>query len=266
MPTKADFDTCIDALKSLGAPRVWSMLVSIFGDLAFQDGDRIDGPLLTHLTDGMDIKPEAVRVALHRLRNDGWIDSSKVGRTSSHALTDKAIQERNAVAPLIYNPTTGLEDNWQIAVLPSADGALRAALSEAGFVPLAPRVFAAHCDAQAPKGVLTALGTESADWTQEQIIPAELTAAYDQLLTALLQIKLRQNSLSALSVYETALLRSMIVHYWRRLVLRSPYLPPSLIGADWPGHQCRDFVVELLDALPRPSLEQLTAKDRRAAL
>jgi len=81
-----------------------------------------------------------------------------------------------------------------------------------------------------------------------------------------LQIKLRQNSLSALSVYETALLRSMIVHYWRRLVLRSPYLPPSLIGADWPGHQCRDFVVEMLDALPRPSLEQLTAKDRRAAL
>ncbi len=73
--------TPLDILTALPTPRVWSMMVTIFGDLAQAPRDRIDGPLLTRLTDGMGIKPEAVRVALHRLRNEDWITSVKSGRT-----------------------------------------------------------------------------------------------------------------------------------------------------------------------------------------
>lgn len=249
---------------SLEAPRVWSMLVSIFGDLAHRPGDRIEGPLLTRLTDGMEIKPEAVRVALHRLRNDRWISSEKSGRTAQHALTPHALRQRNDAAPLIYTRTKDMPHGWQLAAIPQADTELRAALTTCGFVPITPRILVAHDGVIAPPGVLLSTGKMAPDWIAKDLLPDDLGIQLDTLLTALQRVRLTLDTPRSLT--ETALLRCLIVHHWRRLVLRHPYLPPALTGANWVGHQCRDLVCDLLDALPRPSLDALAAEDGRAGM
>ncbi len=243
------------------------MLVSIFGDLAHAPGDQIDGPLLTRLTDGMQIKPEAVRVALHRLRNDGWIASEKSGRTAHHSLTPSALRQRNEAAPLIYTRTADMPQGWQMAVIPQAETDLRNALSKTGFAPITSRVLVAHDAVPAPPGVLLAEGTQVPDWAASDLVPADLTAEFETLLAALQQTraKLGRTMHNGMNLTETALLRCLIVHHWRRLVLRHPYLPPALLGADWPGHQCRDLVCDLLDALPRPALTALSGEARRTA-
>ncbi|MEP4196349.1 MAG: PaaX family transcriptional regulator C-terminal domain-containing protein [Aliishimia sp.] len=262
MPSRTDFTTSLNALKSLGPPRVWSMLVSIFGDLEQEASTRIDGPLLTKLTDGMNIKPEAVRVALHRLRNDNWINSIKSGRTASHALTSDGLKQRNSAAPLIYSPVSDLPAKWQIAILQSNDARQKAALDIAGFVPVAPRIYVANDGAQAPFGVIVSEGKVAPDWAQDQVIPSELTAQFSTLLTTLNTVKLRLTDADNLTALDRALLRCLIVHNWRRLVLRHAYLPPSLVGTTWPGHLCREQVVALLDVLPRPTLSELMAEER----
>ena len=91
------------ALTALGSQRVWSLLVTVFGDLAQNEGDVIDGPVLSLLMADIGIKPEATRVALHRLRNDEWIVSTKQGRTSQHSLTARGRRESAAANPRIYN-------------------------------------------------------------------------------------------------------------------------------------------------------------------
>lgn len=267
MLTQADVKAATAALVSLEAPRVWSMLVSIFGDLASHPRDHIEGPLLTRLTDRMEIKPEAVRVALHRLRNDGWISSTKSGRTANHALTPNALKQRNDAAPLIYARAEDLPQDWHLAVTPQGDTALRTELTEAGFVAVSPRLYIGHGGTVAPRGALLCTGQSGPDWIREELVPSALTAQFDTLLTALQKVQHRLSGMQGteLSHTETALLRSLIVHHWRRLVLRHPYLPPALLGADWPGHRCRALVCDLLEALPRPPLEALAAEDRRAA-
>lgn len=264
MPASADISTALTALE---APRVWSMLVSIFGDLAHAPHAQIDGPLLTRLTDAMGIKPEAVRVALHRLRNDGWIESTKSGRTAKHALTKDARAQRNQAAPQIYSRTRDMPLAWQLAIIPQGDAALRTALESASFVAMTPRIWVAHAGAKAPPGVMLSTGKSAPPWVPDDLLPRDLTAQLDQFLTALLltQRRLTPARLADLSLTETALLRCLIVHQWRRLVLRHPYLPPALLGADWPGHTCRDLVCDLLDALPRPPLDALLAEDRSPA-
>ncbi|TNF22119.1 MAG: PaaX family transcriptional regulator, partial [Rhodobacteraceae bacterium] len=83
------FQTVVRHLTRDQAPRVWSLLISVFGDLAQDPGARISGLLLRHMTERIGIKPEAMRVAIHRLRKDGWIDSQRHGRTSVYFLTPR---------------------------------------------------------------------------------------------------------------------------------------------------------------------------------
>jgi phenylacetic acid degradation operon negative regulatory protein len=251
--------TPLDILTSLPTPRVWSMLVTIFGDLAQAPEDRIDGPLLTRLTDGMGIKPEAVRVALHRLRNEDWITSVKSGRTSSHALTARGRRESEAATRLIYAAPSDLPNAWHLALMETNDAEERAAMQAAGFLQLTPRAFVAHAGLEPPVGALVLAGGPAPRWVQDQLVPPELTAQFSGLLDLLGRVSLAMDRCAADDPLTVAILRCLIVHHWRRLVLRHPYLPPTLTGADWPGHLCRAEVVSQLDRLPRPALAELQA-------
>ena len=86
-------------------PRVWSLLVTIFGELAQDQNAEISGQTLRDLLDVIGVRPEAMRVALHRLRNEGWIDSRKTGRRSDYFLTPLGLTESMAASPLIYSST-----------------------------------------------------------------------------------------------------------------------------------------------------------------
>ncbi|WP_168797826.1 PaaX family transcriptional regulator C-terminal domain-containing protein [Aliishimia ponticola] len=235
------------------------MLVTIFGDLARNPEDRIEGPTLTRLTEGMGLKPEAVRVALHRLRNDDWIASVKSGRTASHGLTPHGRRESLSASRIIYARQEELPVGWQLALLESSDADQKPSLQAEGFVQLLPRVFVGNGQARVPQGVAVFMGDTPPNWLSAQIVPADVTAEYETLLTALRQTSARVADLQPgqLRPLDVALTRCLIVHHWRRLVLRHPYLPPALTGAAWPGHLCRAEVTHLLARFQRPALHEI---------
>lgn len=246
-----------EALKALGPPRLWSMLVTIFGDLARAPQDRIDGPVLTRLTAGMDLKPQAVRVALHRLRNDGWITSEKHGRTASYALTESGRAQSQTASHRIYAPPAQEDIGWQLVVTEVSDADVRQQMEAAGFAQLMPRVFCGSAAMQVPEHAMVFDGGAAPAWLRNQIVPQDLTAAYAQLHDALEQVAASLRGRAPDTMVERAILRCLIVHHWRRLMLRHPDLPQSLMGADWPGHLCRARVTDLLALLPRPPLNAL---------
>ena len=97
----SSFQNLIEQVTFGTTPRVWSLLVTVFGELA-QDADaQISGSLLRSLSEHIGIKPEAMRVALHRLRKDGWIDSERTGRTSNYFLTLWGRAQSIAASPRI---------------------------------------------------------------------------------------------------------------------------------------------------------------------
>ena len=83
-------------------PRVWSFIVTIFGDLAREDDRYISSRTLNRLTAEIGVKPEATRVALHRLRKEDWLESAKFGRESHYRLTNKGRKLSREAAPRIY--------------------------------------------------------------------------------------------------------------------------------------------------------------------
>lgn len=252
MPLDA-FDQTKLALLGLGGQRVWSLMVTLFGDLVQVEDSAIDGPVLSDIMTGMDIRPEAVRVALHRLRNDGWIVSRKHGRTRRHALTPASRRETLKASARIYANPMVQDAGWQLALMEDTASHSTEEMIRHGFAQLVPRVYLGSATAQAPEDALVLGGGAVPGWLRQQIAPQMLEEEYAALLP-LLKSAEKALTRGALDPLQTAILRCLIVHNWRRIVLRHPTLPPALLPDNWAGHKCHALVDTLLVRFPRPPL------------
>lgn len=255
MPTSAYAHIKTDLL-ALGGHRVWSLMVTLFGDLAQESGSSIDGPDLSAIMAQMEVKPEAVRVALHRLRNDGWIASERLGRMGRHSLTPTSRIETLQASRRIYADPDAQDGDWQLALLEDPSSVPREEMARLGFVPLLPRLYIGGATAMPPQDVLHLAGGSPPAWLHSQIAPLMLEAEYTALLPVLRRAgtDLPKGSLSPLQV---AVIRCLIVHNWRRIVLRHPALPRALLRDDWIGHRCHHAVHALLGRFPRPDRDAI---------
>lgn len=263
MPTP-DITSLTKDLRGLGGQRVWSLMISLFGDLAQGDGDEIDGPVLSAIMAAFEVKPEAARVALHRLRNDGWITSVKSGRISRHSLTRKGRVESAAASPRIYaQPHEGPQD-WQLVLLEAAEGEAQERLQALGFEQLLPRVFIGPLTQQPPLGALALPGQFAPAWLMTQLLPGNLAEDYEKLHRSLSVLAADLPTPHRLGACDTAVLRCLIVHNWRRLVLKHPAPPRALIAETSALHQCHVSVADLLARYPRPALSTIAQEQANA--
>lgn len=234
--------------------RVWSLLVTVFGDLA--PDHPLDGPALSTLMDGIGIRPEATRVALHRLRSDGWITSQKQGRISWYSLTSKGRTDSACARSRIYAHPEETGGDAKFVLLPDAE----TTLDPVDFIALTPRLFVCAQDTPAPEQAMILSAPHIPEWIGALIEPETLRRGYDALHDVLLQVKAECADPDTLTPRDTAVLRVMIVHTWRRLCLKHPILPPAMHSPDWRGHDCRALVAQLLDRHPRPMAKQLNTR------
>ncbi|WP_299684439.1 PaaX family transcriptional regulator C-terminal domain-containing protein [uncultured Tateyamaria sp.] len=240
------YHEAIARLTVLGPLRVWSLLVTVFGDLA--PDDALDGPTLSAILSEIGIKPEASRVALHRLRADGWITSEKTGRTSRHRLSVKGRADSDAARPRIYAAASDMPVHF--ALMP--DGKVP---DPEHYAPISPRLFVAAASTPPPGDALILNGDAVPRWLRTTAETEDLRTGYAALHDALSDLNLPDaQSLGPLRV---AVIRVLIVHAWRRLALKHPMLPRALYSDAWRGHDCRTQVMDHLAQLPRPALNDI---------
>ena len=243
--------------------RVWSIIVTLFGDLAQNPGDRISGAVLSRITEPMGIKPEAMRVALHRLRGDGWIVSERDGRISHYSLTADGLKQSRAASPRIYARQVKYPDRWQVCVANGGRGGAKPAdiqkLRRRGFLQVNSGVFLAPADTTPLKDSLVLQGhVENVPvWLCDRVAPAEVAQAYDDLNDALDRFSLLLRPVPHITPLQAATLRTILVHVWRRALFSHADLPPQFFSADWKGPNCRAKVLDLLDRIGRPELAAL---------
>lgn len=259
------FEDSIQTLTYNRNQRVWSIIVTLFGDLARGQGDRISGSLLTQITEPMSIKPEAVRVALHRLRNDGWIASEKSGRSSHYHLTQNGLVQSEAASPRIYTREVLYPDVWHLRIPEPLRKSERDAqdrhMRRAGYVTVVPGTYLGPGAAGDFDNTLTVSGDLSAlpDWLRINIAPPEAQKAYKDLGQALDDFATILDGAPTPSPVQVATLRTIIVHNWRRALFSHPDLPDAFFPEGWSGSICRTKVMDALDKLGRPDMSTLEA-------
>lgn len=256
------YDKAINALTKGDRHRVWSLIVTIFGDLAQNKGDEISAQTLGKMTESFGVKAEALRVALYRLRKDGWIDSRRKGRTSHYFLTAYGLRQTISATPRIYGQTKPSELDWYLVVASNDSDASRKELESLAVsgdcIPLGgntlitngrPNGFSTH--------LLTSLLNDALlpSWMKQQVIGDDIAASYDSLFAVLSDV---QNYLdSDFLPVERAVLRTLIVHSWRRVLLRHADTPDSFFPDNCKAKECRELVLDVLKRVSRPSLSEL---------
>ncbi len=241
----------IARLSGLGEMRVWSVIITIFGDAVVPRGGDISASALGAMTEPLGIRPEALRVALHRLVKDGWIARDRTGRKAFYTLSDIGKAEFLPATQRIYATGPALVGPWTLNVLPpiaeNGHNDLAVEMAERGFQELVPNLYLGHAASDVP--VASALTTELQpeqlpDWARSRLAPKELQDDYLSLFEAI------KGTLAAKPDGSTAAAcRVLLVHQWRRVLLRHADLPPELLPKDWLGEHCRSAFLNLHDTL-----------------
>lgn len=261
----ANFLTAIDALGGDEVPRVWSLIITVFGDLAQQNGEEIAGPVLGELLAPVGVRPEAMRVALHRLRNEGWIETSKQGRTARHALSIFGLEQSAAASEQIYGKALVADPEWHILCFASnttsSEQTRGKTLAQRGYVKATNGIYIKNsaCDDLVDDALILQGDVKNIPpWLSGSLAPNPLRAGFKQLSKTLSDLSIDPIFARELTALQTATLRTLIVHRWRKLVLKLPLVPDALFGDGFEGTQCRNQVLSILTLLERPNISDLT--------
>lgn len=259
MLAQHDANLRIDGLVERRGRDAPSLVVTIFGDAILPHGGAIWLQSLAKLAAAFGVNERAVRTSVFRLAKDGWLVSTQVGRRSSYRLTDAGRRRFEAADRAIYAAgPRRWSGRWTLVIAGSLG--LRNDLVWQGFGRLAADVFVhPEPDEAALREAIGATGdgappivmqATSEGWMRSEDLPAivsrawsldHLAAVYDQFLRDFRPFE----DADTLAPGAAFRLRILLIHAWRRAVLRDPRLPDEWLPEDWPGTSARSLCREL---------------------
>lgn len=244
---------------------------------------------LIRLLSPLGLSERLVRTAANRLVKEGWLRTECQGRRSNYLLTDAGRKRFGQAANRIYASSMPPWDrHWRLILLVGDLDAkerdrIRKALYWQGFGilggdccvhPNADLVSA--LDALAAEGLgayvprlmplqsadgVRITSTNNADLVRRAWNLDGLLAGYEGFLSTYRPIhgELCNDGGIRASDEDAFLIRILMIHDYRRLLLRDPGLPDALLPHDWPGHEARRLCRNIYRRLLVPSERYLNA-------
>lgn len=244
-------------------PRAKSLLVTVWGDAIAPHGAGIWLGSLIRLVAPLGLNERLVRTSVLRLTREGWFTVAREGRRSYYGLTEFGHKALVAEPPRrIYAAApTPWDGAWHLVLTNlGGDGRidretrlqLRRELTWLGFGAAAPGVFAhpspdrAGVDRVLAKlGVagkveqMTATSERSRDLLQSCWDLEALRAAYRRFIERFRPLWQALEKSSEPEPETCFVLRALLIHEYRRIILRDPELPAELLSPDWEGGSAR---------------------------
>lgn len=278
----------LEAFRKQDRVQAGSLIVSAFGDAVVPRGGRVWLGSLIRLLEPLGLNERLVRTSVFRLVRDEWLASEPCGRRTDYLLTASGLQRIEDASRRIYaSSAQGWDRRWRLVLtvgeLVAKDRErLRRALFWQGFGTLNGDCFIhpsadliASFDALVGEGLGAlvpklkpllaadaALGAAASDaelvraaWNLERLAATyrDFVACYQPVLAQL------RDGAGDCDDESAFLVRILLIHDYRRLLLRDPGLPDVLLSADWPGQRARLLCRELYRRLLTPSERHLEA-------
>jgi phenylacetic acid degradation operon negative regulatory protein len=243
-----------------------ALVFTFFCDVVTQHGGEIWLGSIVKALEPLGINERLTRTAVFRLSQDGWLESRKQGRRSYYQLTETGQHYYQRAANRIYASHKPQWDGaWALLfvslVAEEKRDALHRGLSWLGYGRMAAGVYALPRNDSAPLNELLAdLGLENS------IVQMQAQATADESLQQLVMSRWKLDELQNkyrefASVYGIAqelllnrppaachsvfLLRIMLVHEYRRILLNDPELPAAMLPANWDGYVAQSLSAEI---------------------
>lgn len=249
LPQSAPVAALLERFHAAKPVRAWSLIITLYGDAVVPRGGTLWLSSLTAIMGLFGIDAGHVRTAMSRLTADGWLERGRVGRNSYYRLSPRGERDFAAATRKIYfageRPFDG---RLRLALVgPGVDdrAALRPALEQAGFVALSPTAYVAAADPPAEVAGLDGVFLLAADAGEAgRALAASawklspLADAYRGFIDQFGPLDVALDG-EPLADADALVVRTLLIHQFRRCVLRDPDLPAALLPPGWPGHAAR---------------------------
>ena len=277
----------LDNFRERNRVKAGSLIISVFGDAILPRGGEIWLGGLINLLAPLGLNERLIRTTVFRLVKDEWLTTQTHGRRTDYKLSASGWRRFEEASKQIYAANAPHWDNhWRLVMLVSELTSrqreqLRRAFYWQGFGEINPNCFihpsadlTAAFDALRVDGMAEVLphlmplvavnprlgqSANDADivrsaWNLEQL-NADYVAfvkTYQKILDGL-----RKAKKSHIDEESAFLTRTLLIHDFRRLLLRDPELPEVLLPKKWPGQTARMLTKELYRQLLTPSERHL---------
>ena len=245
--------------------RTGSIIITVFGDAIVPRGGAVWLGTLLQFFETLDIDGSVVRTAMSRLAADGWLERKKVGRNSFYRLAARGHRTFEAATRHIYDPPPSTwSGRFELLLIGKASDreTSREALRNAGFGSPLPGVWVAPSGVPVPEEAISAIRLEvsAEDESGRRLLseswPLDRTAdAYLKFMKSFEGLRTWLDRRARLSELEAFTARILLIHHYRRVVLRDPLLPSALLPKGWPGNAARVLCGEIYRAV-LPASEQ----------
>jgi phenylacetic acid degradation operon negative regulatory protein len=275
-------------------PRSKSLVMTILGDSIAPHGGVTWLGSLIDLLAPFGVNDRLLRTSVFRLAQEGWVSAHREGRRSAYSIMPEALGRFRRANARIYAPLmTRWDGGWTVVMSPAgnidavARGLLRKELLWEGYGMLAPGVFIQPagdpetleeilariglggklyvCQARELAGVdkrpLRELVGES--WNLSGVIDG-----YHLFITRFEPLLALLDDARGIGPEQAFVIRTLLIHAYRRVHLHDPHLPVELLPAPWPGEQAYELARHLYrrvyDASEQHIMATLRREDERA--
>jgi phenylacetic acid degradation operon negative regulatory protein len=255
--------------------RAGSLIVTIFGDAVAPHGGAITLGSLIRLAAPFGASERLVRTSVGRLAQDGWLASRRNGRTSEYAITAAGKRRFAEATQRIYAASperwTG---RWTLLLVPVEGPGrerLRDELRWLGFGQLSPGLFAHPTrgvedvreqlrDLESPTAGVALFQAKGGDLASDRRLAAtgwdlaQLERRYRKFVADFAPVPGSAGA-AAFDPESAFVVRTLLIHEYRKIHLRDPLLPHDLLPADWIGRAayelCRDLYARVFEQAER---------------
>jgi len=246
-----------------------SLLITIFGDAIAPRGGAVTLGSLIRLAQPFGLTERGVRTSVARLARQGWLATRRSGRRSEYRLTPHGGKRFAEATRRIYGQALRRWDGrWTLLLLSPGAGTapLREGLKWLGFGQLTPLLLA-HPALGAPEarrrlrelgaaGTALLLESRSGALAADRRLASQgwdlkdLARRYRRFLKRF--APLEASAAQPLPAATAFLVRTLLIHEYRKIHLQDPLLPPALLPHAWVGtaayELCRRLYARLFSA------------------
>ncbi|MCZ3127828.1 phenylacetic acid degradation operon negative regulatory protein PaaX [Acinetobacter baumannii] len=259
-----------------------SLISTIFGDSVLHRGGNISLASLIQLLELFGFNDRAVRTSVFRLVKNDWLCSDKIGRTSFYRITDSSRSTYLQAEQRIYNDQMKEWDHyWDLILMSSLDTENKALLKKElewlGFANISTNLMAyPGCNHIELQRLLVDLNMSE----QVVVFKAETLQLFNNSVDTIGRMlrtnwpidELRQRYLQFLDIFreigvllmqeneqlepvQAFQIRTLLIHYYRRILLKDPALPLELLPTDWPAISARTLSMNIYKKVFEPADE-----------
>ncbi|MFC6668776.1 phenylacetic acid degradation operon negative regulatory protein PaaX [Marinobacterium aestuariivivens] len=263
--------------------RAGSLIITIFGDAIVPRGGTVWLGSLIQVLESLGLNQRLVRTSVFRLcKEENWLSAEQVGRRAYYSLTPQGRRRFDKAFKRVYVPVLPEWDgSWCLAVLSQLSTEkrqqVRDELQWMGFGPFSPTLMATpHCDMMELRNTLQELEvlddtilfeTRQGDplsskalreqcrecWSLDQI-----SDSYRHFLDRFRPVWQELKGKADLDPQECFIARTLLIHEYRKLLLRDPQLPVELLPPDWSGVAARQLCRNLYSLVCAPSEQYIS--------